>query len=580
MTSITPDQLLLIRALNATKQSYFPSYMGLRILGKNLSIQDPAYLLKMLERRLSSCEAWGYKSFKLYKGMSVQNGKLVHEYRDCVAPNPSTALAGVHVLAALASSPAFRVSSRVYSYLWPTSQASGSSYRFFAEGYKQRNKEIDEALQGHDRVAVVTDIKRFYPSVESSQIQENLDTLFQTFPSVSNIDGFTNFFVQLLAAGQGGIPIGPAPGHLLGNVALAKVDTELTKKYGVNYFRYVDDIVVVCDSSERNKVLNAIDSCVKDSNLELNSGKTEYLTRSEWQASMLATDVPEGEDFRSFTRELIVYLALYPERASSLADRFSSAGFSVPIARLQTLSSYSRFRYFLSRQKSVTTVMQTLRILGLDEKYFFEKALSLKKCYEDSLLDICMESPFSPHLRRWKVQRARRLVNVLFYLRTFSEWANSQEVFTIFPELVEQASLAMALHSGVVNPILPFFGQGPAAFAELWHEHGNGPATLKTEEYLHDAKLNSLVLLRLHGTIKQSDLPDLVENKDSRLLLSTSDRSPKSRISPDLSFEDEFQSLRLGTSGDEISALARTRHSIEEGAPLEALSLLGSEYLS
>ena len=196
------------------------------------------------------------------------------------------------------------------------------------------------------------------------------------------------------------------------------------------------------------------------------------------------------------------------------------------------------------------------------------------------MLDICRESPFSPHLRRWKVQRARRVVNVLFYLRTFSEWTNSQEVFTIFPELLEQASLAMALHSGVVNPILPFFGQGPAAFAELWHEYGNGPAALKAEKRLHDAKLNSLVLLRLHGTIKQSALPDLGVNDDSRLLLATSDISPKWRISPDLSFEDEFQSLRLGTSGEEISKFARTRHSIEEGAPLEALSLLGSEYFS
>lgn len=579
MSAITPDQLILIRALNSTKQSYFPSYMGLRVLGKNLSIQDPAYIHRMLERRIASCDKWSYKPFQLYKGSSSRDGKLVHEYRDCVAPNPSTALAGAHILAILAAGSSFAVSTQVYSYLWPKTRSSGSSYRFFAEGYKRRNNEIFRALQGNGRIAVVADIKQFYPSVQIENIRKSLEGLFQNLSSGLS-DGFIDFFVQLLNASKGGIPIGPAPGHLLGHVALSQVDFDLTKKYGSNYFRYVDDIVIVCDSAHRAVVLSDIKSCVERSNFELNLSKTEYLTKDEWHASNISADVPFEEDFRSFTRELTVYLALYEGHTKSLNDKLKEAGFSLPLERLQTLSNYSRFRFFLQRQKSVAQVLQTLRVLRLDEKYFVEKATTLKNLYEQSLSELCSESLTSPHLRRWKIQKARRLVNVLFYLRTFSEWSGPQEAFQAFPELVEQASLASALQSGTVNPVLPFFGQAPAAFAELWKEHGGTRAVLKSETQLDDAKLNSLVLLRLHGTVAQSDLPEIPKTPTGQLLLSTNDESPNSRIASDLSFEDEFQSLRIGTTGDELCTLARTRHSILEGAPLEALSLIGSEYMS
>ena len=219
-------------------------------------------------------------------------------------------------------------------------------------------------------------------------------------------------------------------------------------------------------------------------------------------------------------------------------------------------------------------------LLSLDLDYFLKRGLVLKERYEESLVEICTEPEYSPHLRRWKVQRARRVVNTLFYLRSFSEWKNHEEVFSLFPELVEQAALVSSLRTGEVNSILSFCGQAPAAFSELWQEHGKGLAILKPELKLDDPKVSSLVLLRLHGVIAEADLPSISEGNERRLLSATSEQSPISRAHSDLSFEDEFESLRLGTSGEKISELARTRYSISEGSQLEALSLFGSEYLS
>ena len=575
-----PDQTLLVRALNSTKQSYFPSYIGLRLIGKNLASVESDYLKRFLLRRLKSCDSWTYKSFQLYKGTKSADSKQEHEYRECLAPSPSTALAGALILGVLAESPVFQVPQRVYSYRWPATSNSGSSFRFFAEGYKARNRDVFNALHGADKVAVVTDIKRFYPSVEIAQIQENLDDLFKSFKSNLDPGGLSNFFAQLLSSGSGGIPIGPAAGHLLGHVALRKVDQELEKKYGTKYFRYVDDIVVVCDRADRKIVQDSIQRCVESNSLKLNTSKNDMLSRDDWQGSMLRSDVPDGDDFRSFTRDLSIYLAVYPDRAPMLAERLLNSGLSIPINRLRTLATYSPFIYFVKRWNKSTGLMRTIRLLTFDVDYFLQRALTLKKRYEESLVEICIEPEHSPHLRRWKIQRARRVVNTLFYLRAFSEWRNHEDVFTLFPELVEQNALATSLRTGEVNSILPFCGQAPAAFSELWQEHGKRPAIFKPEHELSNPQVSSLVMLRLHGVISESDLPTLSEQTDRRLLCATSDQSPHARAQPDLSFEDEFESLRLGTSGKEIAELARTRHSIAEGSPLEALSLFGSEYLS
>lgn len=189
------DQTLLIRALNSTKQSYFPTYVALRLIGKNLATGTPDYLQNLIDRRINAGETWRYKNFKLYKGTNSSSGTPVHEYRDCLAPNPSTALAGAAVLGELSKNPAFACSQQVYSYRWPATQNSGSSYRFFAEGYKERNGAIFNALHKGERIAVVTDIKRFYPSVQVDQIRANLNALFCTTPNSEKIEGISDFFM-------------------------------------------------------------------------------------------------------------------------------------------------------------------------------------------------------------------------------------------------------------------------------------------------------------------------------------------------------------------------------------------------
>lgn len=578
------DQTLLIRALNSTRQSYFPSYVGLRLIGDQLPPGENDYLQQLLMRRLNAGDAWRFKRFDLYKG-SIQSYKGVeHVYRDCLAPSPLTAVAESLVLALLSANPAFAVSQRVYSYRWPPSSRSGASYEFFGTGYKQRNTDIATALSAPNQVAVVTDVKSFYPSARKEQVESALKSLLDKSdtPFKAGGDAILGFYSQLLTVGGNGIPVGPASSHVLGHLVLQGVDRELTSKYGERYFRYVDDMVVVCHEDDESSVKRDIQRCIEQHDFSLNTDKTVVMNVADWYHNILRADVSDEDSFRSFSSDLTVYLAFHPDRADSLRIMLAEGGLSIPVGRLLALSSYSRFRYFLGRGKSRSGFANTIGLVFSTNENFLQRGLRLKSVYERSLSALADEPvEASPNLRRPQVQRARRVMNTLFYLRSFSEWHSQRGTFDVLPELVEQRALAEALTSGNVNPVLPFYGRGPAAFSELWAEHGHSNATvLPHETEVTRSELDGLITLRLYGTIQSDSLQTFSNREDARLLRVVNQTTPLARTTPDLSFEDEFESLRLGTSDQEISKFSRTRYALSESTALEALSLMSSEYRS
>lgn len=578
------DQTLLIRALNATRQNYLPTYVGLRLIAKQLPPVESSYFRRIVERRISVGDRWSFRRFDYFKAMLDVAGTTKPEYRSCLAPSPFTAYAESLILAQLASMPSFAAPARAYSYLWPKSSWSGFSYEFFAEGYKRRNIEISEALQQSNSVAVVTDLKRFYPSIRPDRVLNELRARLSPWDQSSGLtsSGVEDFYSQLFEGGGGGLPIGPASAHVLGHLALIGVDRDLTSTYGARYFRYVDDIIVVCDAADVDVTKRRIADCVAAEGYRLNIEKSVVMSSEAWNSSVLRLDVSGDDDFRRYTHDLAAYLALHPDRGSDLAAALSDAGLSIPIQRLVALSSYPRFRYFLGRRKAPGGLSHALGLVFARNSDFVRRATRLKNTYGQALNSLVEDrTPRGPELRRWHVQRVRRVVNTLFYLRRFADWNSTLHFFDDFPELVEQRSLAIALASGCVNPVLPFFPRGPAAFAELWSEHGNGAAAIEPSLGMTTtAALDSLTALSLSGVVVPVAALTNEHEDRARLLRVVQNREARARSNPDLSFEDEFESLSLGTPRETLSTLARTRFASSEGAVLDVLSLLSSEYRS
>lgn len=580
---IPTSEILLARALNSTRTTYFPSYVGLRLIGSQMPIANSGYLEKMIVRRLRAGEMWSYRPFKLYKGTVSQNGEQSHIYRDCLASSPTTAIAESIILAMLANDPAFAIPTRAFSYRWPKSPYSGVSYEYFVSGYNQRNIEISEALVT-GKVAVVTDIKGFYPSVSEDQINAALKGRLNSDNSRlhDSSEQIIDFYGCLIKAGGKGIPIGPASSHVLGHLVLENVDKELTSRYGKNYFRYVDDIVVVVDQADRDNAEKDIETTLKRYGFECNADKTVVLEIQSWNDRVLRSDIIGPDTFRAFTNDLTAYLAFHPNHAEEIKAAFASNGLSIPVGRLLAISKYSRYRYFLRKRKSKQGLSHALSIWLSNIKDFVDRALKLKANYEQTLTSLLMEPrETSVSLRRWQVQRVRRIINTMFYLRAFEEWGAKYDEMREFPELIEQHALAHALNVGSVNSILPFYGRGASAFAELWGEYGNGVASFDwPNDGLNSAEIESMVTLQLHGTLDPIEQKLYGNQTHARLMGIASNDYPKKRTIPDLSFEDELESLRLDIGNKDLSSLLKTRYSLTEGTALDALSLMSSEYRS
>jgi Reverse transcriptase (RNA-dependent DNA polymerase) len=581
---IPAGHVLLTRALNATRPVYFPTYVGLRLIASQLAATGDGFFEQLITRRLNTETQWRFRSFPLYKGSVSIKGEVSHEYRRCTAPSPVTAMVEALVLAVMANDPAFCVPPRAYSYRWPTSSYAGGNYEFYIEGYRARNNEIAASLQS-GRVAVVTDIKQFYPSADTGLVLQKLrsrlerkNSAFRQAPSQ-----IVAFFKSVMdAGGNEGIPIGPSVSHILGHLALDEVDEELTSKYGSQYYRYVDDIVVVSDAASAKGVEQYIASSLKRHGFEMNASKTARLKSTDWRDDVIRPDLATEDNFRSLIGDLVIYLAFHPNRASELSDAFRENGLSVPVKRLLALSSYSKFRYFLRRHSAGVGWRRSTSVYFMTNDKLVRRAVKLKHEYEAALNTFTNEDlPHDSAVRRWKVQRIKRIVNVLFYLRAFDEWNTKMGQLQHVPELLEQRCLANALRSGSVLDILPFFPRGPAAFAELWGEYGAATAKFQwPASGLLEAELESATLLQLYGLVQLESEAMPTEPSHRRLLEAAATNNADRRSDPDLSFEDEFESLRLGSTNEEIATLARTRYSLTENAPLDALALLTMQYVS
>ena len=123
---------------------------------------------------------------------------------------------------------------------------------------------------------VTTDISDFYNQVSHHSL-ENL--LLKAKVEGAHKTAFMNLIGRHTEKISKGIPIGPHPSHLLGELALTPIDDFLAGS-GLSYCRYVDDFHIFCGSREAARVAlydlaKALD---KPHRLVLNRSKTSILS--------------------------------------------------------------------------------------------------------------------------------------------------------------------------------------------------------------------------------------------------------------------------------------------------------------
>ena len=170
-------------------------------------------------------------------------------------------------------------------------------------------KEVFEYIQTKDESVVITqDIEGFFDNINHSLLKEKIckiigvekldDSLFKVFKSLTRYRYIehrdfedkkinkkiqaSKFAIYKVLAGlfkenltNHGIPQGSPISGLLANISLIDFDNDIKVNFpNVFYRRYSDDLVFVCDPSQKDELIAFIDRKIKETFLKINAKKS------------------------------------------------------------------------------------------------------------------------------------------------------------------------------------------------------------------------------------------------------------------------------------------------------------------
>ncbi|WP_313326155.1 RNA-directed DNA polymerase [Sphingobium yanoikuyae] len=131
----------------------------------------------------------------------------------------------------------------------------------------------------------VTDISNFFENVSSSQVIKSIRSAIERVDAPGIKKGqmlaaarlLETLFDRWTLTGHFGLPQNRDCSSFLSNVLLSSVDFEMQKR-GFDYYRYVDDIRIVCnDEHEARKSLQVLISLLREVGMNINATKTAVL---------------------------------------------------------------------------------------------------------------------------------------------------------------------------------------------------------------------------------------------------------------------------------------------------------------
>ena len=371
---MTKSEKIILRAVNASKKTSPATYIALRLL---IDEQENKNKLQLIEkyflRKLITTNQWNYHKFSWFKKID-DNGQTI--YRTFYIGSPTTLIVEAYILALLSEHDVFCNHSQNFSYYLPKEYES-YNFSYYYKGYKNRNIAITKLLEQDENLqAFVFDLSNYYPSINKDEVLVIMqDKLAQIEIDNKVRAGIIRFIKCALDASEAGIPVNPDIGHLLGSVMLKSFDEELFNKYGDNYFRYVDDMVIIANANEAEQILATIEEYLPNG-AQLNHDKYQVVNYEEWK--ILAEEINNGTDdnFARLTNDIQLYLSMQ-DNASVLQKKLRNHGVSLPIYRLYTSSRYAPWQAYVRRQ--YYTLKRHLK--NLTEDVLAQRTVSIKSNY-------------------------------------------------------------------------------------------------------------------------------------------------------------------------------------------------------
>ncbi len=582
MKMLRPD-ILGSRALNASRKLHLPTYVATRYLLETVAGKtNSSWVNKVIPRKfLLQDQPSFFPTLKFKK--TDNNGSPV--YRDFVVPSPITLLTEVLLLDYMAQSKEFEKSSRVYSYIWPSDSECPYNFEHYISGYKKRNEDISKYLSmNSDKIVIISDIERFYPTIDQQIVRERflqklkLSDFPPTIKSIASkmLEDLYHYFPQ----GRG-VATGPEISHVLGDIALKEFDEVLDRKYGDAYFRYVDDIILVVDPSEKDEVIEILDSLTKQEGLVINQEKNDFLTGEMWQRygphneSDVSYDSFEALLFRTKS-----YLKVNPDSEKNLAEALEKAGYLIPISRLSSASKTISFTTKLITLINIGWSAALDAASGNIESILRHADLVRGKVRQKLGEFVESDIPDGTTLRKWHLQRLRYFTNRAVYLLPHKELAYLVPKLEEIPEFVDTVALLKTLISGEDSSLLDLPGAALTASAGLLKQRGLKLKDIKVTKDSTSAQIESASIYALWDVadIVYTDIT-LENNEAVEYLKFASGVAGYKRHVDSHGYLDEIRSLALNAGKNDNLRILESRSYDSEGTVLDALGIgWNSEY--
>jgi len=381
------------------------------------------------------------------------------------------------------------------------------------------------------------------------------------------------FIGSFQAACRKGVAIGPDISHVLADIAMEEVDAEMSKRWPGCYFRYVDDVIVVCKPTEVDQVQNILKDLL--SPLELHDGKQDVVTQSVWhQHCPQIVKENSLSSFGGLTRAIELMLLHAPEKSASLESRFLEAGFSIPFRRLAIGMHYGRFQKVL--KWILDSNVRLISRLSIGELVAY--ATAIRNQLISQLENLATSGSTTGTQRRWYVQNARFRINRLLYLMSPEQYDKLLNLIPPGPEFDEQRLLVNAVSNNDPLSLLPYPGPTVGTYCELMIER-EPPSMPESWPLLTDRAMSeSATMFALYFGWKIPTHASAEMFTGSRILLNrfSDGVDDVDRITKQ-TYLDEVELLLRDTDAGKRLKYVRTRVSSREIKGLEAFGL-GDNY--
>ncbi len=350
-----------------------------------------------------------------------QNGCV--EFRDLYIPGPNEILAEVALLAECSNNAgAFELPRGVYSYKLASRAETQGIFQYYFHGFRNRHRAIAQACRDQgDAVVLYTDIRKFYPSVTIDQAKN----VWNAICKGSRLsDRFSLLGLKLLesyeqtTSSNPALLIGPMFSHLIGNLVLREIDLTMAQDAPGQYFRYVDDFVIVASKQKAIELEKSLGGMLNRIGLDLHRDKRMSVPSARWlEFQSVFEDDQSRVSWKTFIGGLKQLMLFRPDSRHEMEDRFREAGI-----RIRPLD-YSEVVQNRDYTNKISSLLKSpwlrFRMQSLSPEQIISEGLQLRKRYEIQLGELLVQLQNSDQVgKKMRVPRLRFLLSRLGYLAT------------------------------------------------------------------------------------------------------------------------------------------------------------------